>query len=158
MVVFITIIWYEAVIGLILLVLFSFSIYNKFHKRVYTPPEICYSRNMQFLQNLIDFIAIVKATVDREIDECLFWSKPKKAFLVLKLLIFGSPVAYLGLLYVQLRYLVAAAWVAGLVYASDFGSSCVSSAIATIRLKYEVWRMNRDLMMDEGPNLNPQIF
>ncbi len=47
--VLIFIIWYEVVIGLVLIVLGLFSIYNKFHRRVYTPPAICYSRNMQFL-------------------------------------------------------------------------------------------------------------
>lgn len=50
--------------ALMLLIIAFYSIYNKFHKRVHTPPEINYARNMQFLQNLIDFIAIVKKTAD----------------------------------------------------------------------------------------------
>ena len=157
-VVLISIIWFEVVVALLLIVLGVFSIYNKFHRRVYTPPAICYSRNMQFLQNLIDFIAIAKSTVDRQIDECLFWSKPKKALTVLKVLLLGSPIAYFGLLYFPIRYVVAAGWVAGLVYMSDFGHSFVASAFSMVRLKFEVWRMSRDLKLDEGPNLDPLVL
>jgi hypothetical protein len=157
-IVLISIIWYEVVIGLVLIVLGLFSIYNKYHRRVYTPPAICYSRNMQFLQNLIDFIAIAKSTVDKQIDECLFWSNPKKALTVLKVLLFGSPIAYFGLCYFPIRYVVAAGWAAGLIYMSDFGNSFVASVFSMLRLKFEVWRMSRDLKLDEGPNLNPHVL
>lgn len=84
---------------------------------------------MQFLQNLIDFIAIVKTTADTQIDECLFWSKPAKAVIVLKILLLGVPVVYMTLSFLPIRYGVAIIWLAGLVYMSDFGYSFVASAI-----------------------------
>ena len=135
----ITILWYEIAIGVLLTTLGIFSIYNKFHKRVHTPPKICYSRNIQFLQNLIDFIAILKSNADKQIDECLFWSKPEKALKVLKVLLLGGPVTYLALTYLPLRYGVGFAWVASFVYLSDFGRSFCASVVQTLRLNYEVW-------------------
>ena len=70
---------------------------------------------------MIDFIAILKSTADKEIDECLFWSKPEKTLKVVKILLIGAPIAYFSLVYLPIRYGVAIAWVAGFVCMSDFG-------------------------------------
>jgi hypothetical protein len=61
------ILYYELVLTLLPLVLACLILYNRFHSRTYVPPEVCYTRNMQFLQNLIDFIAIVKKAADTTI-------------------------------------------------------------------------------------------
>ena len=59
-----SILWYETVLALLPLGVACLVLYNRFYSRKYLAPEVCYTRNMQFLQNLIDFIAIVKAKAD----------------------------------------------------------------------------------------------
>jgi hypothetical protein len=48
------ILWFEMLLPLLVLGLAMLSMYNRYHKLSYEMPEICYTRNMQFLQNLID--------------------------------------------------------------------------------------------------------
>jgi hypothetical protein len=88
----------------------------------------------------------------------LFWSKPEKALMVLKTLLLGSPLAYIGLIYFPVRFGFGLAWLAGLVYMSDFGYSFTISIHSMVRLKYEVWRMSRDLKQDEGPKIDPSFL
>ena len=45
----VTILYFENILSLMMLWLGLISFYNRYHKRVYVSPEICYARNIQFL-------------------------------------------------------------------------------------------------------------
>lgn len=138
------ILWYEVLLPLSVLGLAVLSMYNRYHKLSYETPEICYTRNMQFLQNLIDQIAKIKSGADGLIQDYLFWGNPKLSMATLKVTLFSWPAVYIALMYLPLRYFVAVGWCGFFIYMSDFGSRLCYALYRTIQTRIDDFLISRN--------------
>jgi len=71
------------------------------------------------------------------VGQHLFWENPKLSILTLKTLLVTWPTAYIALVYLPLRYLVAVGWVAFFIYMSEFGSRLVYALYRTVHTRVE---------------------
>lgn len=62
----------------------------------------------------------------------------------LKLMLFGWPLPYIGLVYLPLRYGIAVGWVCLFVYLSEFGCKLCKALYKLVEIRLEDWVISRN--------------